>query len=34
MDEGAEIWEVMSNGDEVLRAKLIDVGGELKFVKQ
>jgi hypothetical protein len=34
MDEGAEIWEVMSNGNEVLRARLVDVGGELKFIEQ
>jgi len=34
MDEGAEIWEIMSSGDEVLRAKLIKVNGELKFVEQ
>jgi hypothetical protein len=33
-NEGAELWEIMSNGDEILRAKLIDIGGELKFIEQ
>ena len=34
IDEGAEIWEVMSDSEEILRAKLADIGGEIKFVKQ